>query len=248
VSVPDHAVAASPEARVAIVDVIRDAIRQRLLAPGAPLVQASLASALGVSKIPVREALHSLAAEGLVTFTDEGVRVVAPTPAEVHELWSLRALIEPAFAEPIVRNAGPGDLRRLRELVDAMDAETDGDAWSDLNFVFHLELHRIAALPHYAPVARRVLTLIEPHSRVAVNRLQSRDAAQAEHRVLLEAIEARDAQRLHDALLVHATRARDLLVGFAEREQDTTANVAAAAQAARSFAARLVTPPPAADG
>jgi hypothetical protein len=65
---------------------------------------------------------------------------------------------------------------------------------------------------------------------------------------MLEAIEARDAQRLHDALQVHATRARDLLVGFAEREQDTSASVAAAAQAARSFAARLVTPPPAADG
>ncbi len=110
------------ERGVAVVDVLRDAIRQRLLAPGAPLVQASLATALGVSKIPVREALHSLAAEGLVTFTDEGVRVVSLSPAEVHELWSLRALVEPALAGAIVHNAGPADLRQLRELVDAMDA------------------------------------------------------------------------------------------------------------------------------
>ena len=184
-----------------VVDVLRDAIRQRLLAPGAPLVQASLATALGVSKIPVREALHSLAAEGLVTFTDEGVRVVSLSPAEVHELWSLRALIEPALAGAIVHNAGPADLRLLRELVDAMDA-ADGDAWSDLNFVFHLELYRIAALPHYAAVARRVLTLIEPHSRVAVNRLAGRDAAQAEHRELLSAIEDQDEQRLQGTLEV----------------------------------------------
>jgi len=230
---------------VAVVDVLRDAIRQRLLAPGAPLVQASLANALGVSKIPVREALHSLAAEGLVTFTDDGVRVVALSPAEVHELWSLRALIEPALAGALVRNAGPGDVRALRELVAAMDAETDGDAWSDLNFVFHLELYRIAALPHYAAVARRVLTLIEPHSRVAVHRLEGRDAAQAEHRQLLAAIEARDEDALRSTLEVHATRARELLVGFAEREGDPSAGITAAAQAARSFAARL-TPPPAA--
>jgi len=235
------------ERGVPVVDVLRDAIRQRLLAPGAPLVQASLATALGVSKIPVREALHSLAAEGLVTFTDEGVRVVSLSPAEVHELWSLRALVEPALAGAIVHNAGPADLRQLRELVDAMDA-ADGDAWSDLNFVFHLELYRIAALPHYAAVARRVLTLIEPHSRVAVNRLAGRDAAQAEHRELLSAIEAHDERRLQGTLEVHATRARELLVGFAERERDTAAAVGATAQAARSFAARLVTPPPVGDG
>jgi DNA-binding GntR family transcriptional regulator len=233
------------EPGVAVVDVLRDAIRQRLLAPGAPLVQASLASALGVSKIPVREALHSLAAEGLVTFTDEGVRVVALSPAEVHELWSLRALIEPALAGAIVRNAGPADVRALGELVARMDAADDGDAWSDLNFVFHLELARIADLPHYAAVARRVLTLIEPHSRVAVNRLAGRDAAQAEHREMLAAVEARDAERLRAVLEVHATRARDLLVGFAERERDTATSVSAAAEAARSFVARL-TPPPAA--
>jgi DNA-binding GntR family transcriptional regulator len=242
-----NAIEPAREPGVAVVDVLRDAIRQRLLAPGAPLVQASLASALGVSKIPVREALHSLAAEGLVTFTEEGVRVASPSPAEVHELWSLRALIEPALAGAIVRNAGPADVRALGELVAAMDAETDGDAWSDLNFVFHLELYRIAALPHYAAVARRVLTLIEPHSRVAVHRLAGRDAAQSEHRELLLAIEARDEERLRATLEVHATRARELLMGFAERERDPATGVTAAAQAARSFAARL-TPPPAAPG
>jgi DNA-binding GntR family transcriptional regulator len=84
----------SPEAsRPRIVDVIRDAIRQRLLPPGMPLVQATLAEALGVSQIPVREALHYLASEGLVTFGEDGARVTALTPDEVHELWSLRAVL-----------------------------------------------------------------------------------------------------------------------------------------------------------
>ena len=235
---------------MAVVDVLRDAIRQRLLAPGAPLLQASLASALGVSS-------RSRCARRCTRWPPRAsspspTRACASSrlsPAEVHELWSLRALVEPALAGAR-SSATPGrpTCEALRELVSAMDAETDGDAWSNLNFVFHLELYRIAALPHYAAVARRVLTLIEPHSRVAVHRLAGRDAAQAEHRELLAAVEARDEEALRATLEVHATRARELLVGFAEREREGAAAHTAAAQAARSFAARLVTPPPAGSG
>lgn len=227
------------EPRLPVADVIRDAIRQRLLAPGAPLVQSALAEALGVSKIPVREALHSLAAEGLVTFTDEGARVTLLAPDEINELWSLRALVEPALADAIVRNAGPSDLAAIRRLVEDMDTASDGDEWSDLNYVFHLELYRIAALPQFASVATRVLTMIEPYSRVAVNRLEGQAAAQAEHRELLEAIERGDATALRDVLERHSTRARDLLAGYAEREASSAPSLSATSRAARSFAARL---------
>ena len=65
------------EAHVPIADVVRDAIRQRLLPPGMALIQGALADALGVSRVPVRGALQYLASEGLVTFTDEGARVTA---------------------------------------------------------------------------------------------------------------------------------------------------------------------------
>jgi DNA-binding GntR family transcriptional regulator len=224
---------------VPVVDVIRDAIRQRLLAPGAALVQSTLASALGVSKIPVREALHALASEGLVTFTSDGARVTTLTTQEVDELWSLRALLEPALAHAIVRNAGPTDIASLQSLVKAMDDAASGDAWSDLNYTFHLELYRIAALPHFAAAAARVLTQIDPHSRVAVNRLSGQAAAQAEHHELLVALERRDPEALRETLERHSTRARELLVGYTESPPSEPAAATAVSDAARAFAARL---------
>jgi DNA-binding GntR family transcriptional regulator len=240
-STPAAKTVAAPgaEPRVPVTDVIRDAIRQRLLAPGTPLIQSALAEALGVSKIPVREALHSLAAEGLVTFAEDGARVTLLSPDEIHELWSLRALVEPALAEAIVRNAGPGDLAAIRRLVEEMDGADDGDEWSDLNYVFHLELYRIAALPQFASVASRVLTMIEPYSRVAVDRLEGQAAAQAEHREMLAAVEAGDAAALRAVLERHSTRARDLLAGYAEGEPRRGPSLSATSRAARSFAARL---------
>lgn len=230
-----------PGGGVTITDVIRDAIRQRLLAPGTPLVQSAIADALGVSRIPVREALQYLASEGLVTFTEEGARVTSLPVEEVYELWTLRALIEPALAEATVRGIGPAELAELRSLVEAMDEAGDGDAWSDLNYAFHTAMYQAAGRPHYAGVARRVLTMIEPYSRVAVNRLEGRAAAQAEHHEMIAALEARDAESLAEVLERSSIRARDLMVDWAEersrpgpRTQDVTS------RAAREFVSRLL--------
>ena len=109
-------------ARPPIADVLREAIRQGMLAPGQPLIQASIADAMGVSRIPVREALHALAAEGLVTFgEDGGARVTALEPEEVEELWTLRALLESQMAPGMVRVATDSDIEMLRGLVEQMD-------------------------------------------------------------------------------------------------------------------------------
>lgn len=225
--------------RPPIADVLRDAIRQRLLPPGMALVQGALADALGVSRVPVREALHSLASEGLVTFFDDGARVALLPPGEVHELWSLRALLEPSMAEAIARNVAPTELDVLRRLVEAMDAAVDGDHWSKLNFAFHVELYRVARLPHYAAAAQRILTQIEPYSRVAVNRLQGQGAAQAEHHEMIAALERRDGAALREVLERHSIRARDLLAGHVDGEATAGPQSQQTSEAARAFAARL---------
>ncbi len=226
---------------VPITDVIRDAIRQRLLPPGTPLVQSAIAEALGVSRIPVREALQYLASEGLVTFTDDGARVTSLPPEQVYELWTLRALIEPAMAEATVRNLGPSELAELRALVDAMDRTTDGDEWSDLNYAFHLAMYRAARQPHFAGVAGRVLTQIEPYSRVAVRRVEGQRAAQAEHREMIAALEQRDVERLREVLERSSMRVREITVDWSEdRSASSSPAASQTSRAARAFATRLL--------
>jgi DNA-binding GntR family transcriptional regulator len=231
---------APAEHAVPLIDVIRDAIRQRLLAPGTPLVQAAIAEALGVSRIPVREALQYLASEGLVTFTDDGARVTSLPAEEVQELWTLRAVIESAMAEATVRNISALELEQLGGLVEAMEVAGDGDEWSDLNYSFHLAMYRAARLPHFAGVATRVLTQIEPYSRVAVKRLEGQGAAQAEHREMIAALTEHDAERLREVLERSSLRARELTAGWAEGRSGAAARAATAtSEAARAFARRL---------
>lgn len=226
---------------VPITDVIRDAIRQRLLPPGTPLVQSAIAEALGVSRIPVREALQYLASEGLVTFSDDGTRVTSLPAEQVYELWTLRALIEPAMAEATVRSIGPSELAELRALVEGMDRTTDGDEWSDLNYAFHLAMYRAARQPHFAGVARRVLTQIEPYSRVAVRRVEGQQAAQAEHHEMIAALEQRDGERLREVLERSSVRVRELTVDWSDGHPAPPARAPSlTSQAARAFASRLL--------
>jgi DNA-binding GntR family transcriptional regulator len=223
----------------AIADVLRESIRQRMLPPGMALIQQSIADAMGVSRIPVREALQRLASEGLVTFGDDGARVTELSPAEIDELWSLRAVLEASLAEAIVGNVTRSEIESLASLVREMDAAPDTDAWSNLNYAFHDALYIAARRPHYRAAALRVLTLIEPYSRVAAGLLEQQSRAQAEHREMIAALESADATRLAELLEIHSQRAREALVGYA-RAESPVAGADGTADAARRLASKLV--------
>ncbi len=202
-------------ARSSIAELLRESIRQGMLAPGKPLIQASIAEAMGVSRIPVRDALHALAAEGLVTFGGDGTaHVTVLAPEDVEELWALRGLLESHMALAIVRTATPADVAVLREIVDAMD-DLKGTAWSGSNFTFHLELHRLSDMPHFAAAAGRVLTMTEPYSRAAVNVLHVEDRANAHHRQMVDALAAGDDAELTRLLKGHSTVTQGALAEYA---------------------------------
>ncbi len=226
-------------ARPPIAEILRESIRQGMLEPGKPLIQAAIAEAMGVSRIPVREALHALAAEGLVTYSkDGGAYVIDLAPEEVDELWALRCLLESHMASGIVRTSTPADVAVLREIVDAMD-DLDAAAWSGFNLMFHEELHRLSRMPHVAVAAGRVQTMVEPYSRLAVSVLHERDTAQAEHRQMLDALAAGDDAELARLLLHHSDRTRAALLEYAATMARPVDQKATATEAARSLADHL---------
>src|SRR6266851_3973178 len=87
------------------------------LGPGEHLVETELARQLGVSRQPVREALHRLEAEGWVDLRpNQGAFVHVPTDHEVDELLDVRELLEVQMARLAARSASPGGIARLRAI------------------------------------------------------------------------------------------------------------------------------------
>jgi DNA-binding GntR family transcriptional regulator len=178
-------------------DELRGMILSGELEPGQRLRIEDLAGALGVSPMPVREALHQLAAEGTTTLDPfRGFSIAALSAAEAVDIYSTRAVLEALAAGIAVPLLEPETLAGLREAVERQAgaaAEGDSVAFIRWDLTFHRELYTASRRP---VLTRQVLGLINSsvrYSRVSLPLPGGMDAALAAHQAILEACERGDA-------------------------------------------------------
>ncbi len=206
-------------ARQTLVDVVTDALRDRILrgdfAAGDPLRQAALAAELGVSRIPLREAFQRLEAEGLVTLTPHRGAVVAELPiAAMPEIFELRALVECdllARAVPAVTRADHSAARRARLAFEAAVARRDVASLGAANRAFHAALYAPARRHHAAAVVDRLHQDCDRLLRLQLTLTHGGDQAVAEHRDLHQAWRDGDVSGAVLRLHLHITGASQRL-------------------------------------
>jgi DNA-binding GntR family transcriptional regulator len=155
---------APPISRRTVAAAVAERLRRRILsgalADGAPLRQDALAAELGVSRIPVREALAQLEAEGLVRLEPHrGAFVAGLSADDVAELFELRAAIEPLLLRRAVPRLAADDLDAAAAALAAFDAALaagDADRWGELNWRFHAALYRKAGRPRMLRLAQEL--------------------------------------------------------------------------------------------
>jgi DNA-binding GntR family transcriptional regulator len=144
---------------------IRDKILTGDYAPGAALLQDSIAAEFGVSKIPVREALVRLRAEGLIDIeAHRGFRVRPLSTSEVDEVFRLRLTLEPAAVAAGARLAAQSDRDAAKEALQALNGALARRSLADagnLNSAFHLAL----IVPRGQPVCHEILLRLHTLSR-----------------------------------------------------------------------------------
>lgn len=125
-----------------VYEVIRESIVSGAFAPGEYLRQEALATAIGVSRIPVRSALIQLDSEGLVVFHPRrGAVVRSLTDDQLRETYELRELLEPYALRKSMKTMTPERLATLRSLATRLDAEHSGPGFIDLRVEFYRELY-----------------------------------------------------------------------------------------------------------
>lgn len=178
-----------------IVDLLRRAIRERVLLPGQALNQDDLARRFGVSRIPLREALRTLVGEGLVIMRPGSGAVVTELRAqELQELFDLRLQLEPPLAAAVVGRVSPAELAELERILGEFDALalSDLDSWSTQHYLFHRRLLELAGRPHSLRLLNQVLNLLEPYNRVHVALVGPAHHSRDEHHTLIAAVRAGD--------------------------------------------------------
>ena len=180
------------------------------LRPGQHLVESDLARQLGVSRQPVREALHRLEAEGWVDLRpSQGAFVHVPTDREVNQLLDVRELLEAETARLAARSATPEMIAGLRAIwQDGVTAADSGDfdRVVVVNSAFHAEIAARAGNEVLADLAGIVSRRMRWYYRlVAPARGQE---SWAEHQQLIDAIEAGDEERAAAVARSHNERTR----------------------------------------
>ncbi len=181
--------------------------------PGARLRAESLAGRFGTSRTPIREALLMLEREGLVAIEPHrGAVVRSFDPADLLDLYEVRALIEPHAAARAATRIGDAALARMRDLCD--HAERRGVAVAD-QIVLNEEFHRIVSEAADSPrlaAAMRAVAGIPREFRAAfwADRAQRAQSLFC-HRELVTALEARQAELAEAVMRMHILGARDFL-------------------------------------
>ncbi|MBW3658579.1 MAG: GntR family transcriptional regulator [Actinobacteria bacterium] len=185
------------------------------LTPGTRLRQDELASRLGVSKIPVREALQRMAGLGLLAFeSNRGAVVPHLDVAGAEEIYELRRALEPRL---LARAVGRLSIVDLAEAELALAGGTG--SMTEANWSFHRALYRAAGWERGLAMVELMHVAVAPYVLLYGEDLGGEAASDAEHLELLDACRAGDGARAERVLLTHLERAATALATFLSDEE-----------------------------
>lgn len=211
----DGRAAGTTGAMTAASDRIAAHLRRAILAgeiqPGQRVRQAQVADHLGASRLPVREALRMLEAEGLIEHQPHrGARVPRLDMHELRVVYMMRERLEPLALAESLAHLRSEDLQRLDELQDEIERNDDDARFLELDRELHLLTYAGCPIDQLTSMVTRLWNTTQPYRRayVTLSGPGRRWVINAEHRLLLDAIRRRDTTDAQHCVSAHIRRTR----------------------------------------
>jgi DNA-binding GntR family transcriptional regulator len=188
----------------AVTQLLRQSLDHGRWASGEPLRQEEIAAEYGVSRVPVREALFQLQAEGLLHMVpNKGMYVRTVSANDLSELFRLRSLIECDVLSQAVPLHTPATINRIETVQAALDKAQAVADWIAGDREFHEALYAPAQRAESMTIVRRLRFLVD---RYYFARMKPGTRAQGwhdEHHALIRAVRRRDAKAATKVLQEH---------------------------------------------
>ncbi len=196
---------------------LRAQIMSGALAPGERLRPEIIAGHLGVSRMPVREALRLLDAEGLVTLrANRGATVTRLEASDLAEVFEMRALMEGLCAHHAALRATPAEIDDLADQAEAIRGLLhDAPRWSERHTAFHDRLCHLSGLPRAAAEARRLHRMVTPALRHFATLCPAPETNGHEHEKIVEALREADPSRCEGVVVAHIRATAKAVLGHA---------------------------------
>ena len=190
---------------------LRDAILGGRLKPGDRIRQEEVAAKLDISRVPVREALRMLEAEGLTEHEPhKGARVPKLTQHEVEVIYQMRERLEPLALLESLGQLDESDHQRLEQVQLRIEANDDVEKFLDLDREFHMLTYSGCAIHPLNSMVTRLWNSTQHYRRayVALGGRNRMWVVNSEHRLILDAVVRRDGKDAERYLAGHIRRTR----------------------------------------
>jgi len=206
----------SESAKDLAVKALRQAILSGSLSGGHRLNQGELADTLGVSRMPVREALRQLEVEGLVVnYPHKGFEVSRLSLTEIIDIFDIRAELELMTTESAIPNLTDEVCDRMETLLSEMDRLADNPVrWLKLNSEFHDLLYACSQRAYLNKLINNLRGNSERYLRLFLTVPTYHESAQREHRTIVAECRRRDPAAAGQRVREHLISTRDALVAF----------------------------------
>jgi DNA-binding GntR family transcriptional regulator len=184
------------------------------------LDERQLASDLGISRTPVREAMAQLEREGFVrSVPRRGIYVVRKSKQEVIEMITAWAALESMAARLITTNATTEEIANLRKMFVSFEngqARAHLDEYSEVNIEFHQTIIRMSKNHVLIDLAENLFTHMRMIRRKTIGEQDRVDRSIRDHMNIIEALEARATERAEDLVRDHALGLADHVAKYAD--------------------------------
>ncbi|MCZ6624170.1 MAG: GntR family transcriptional regulator [Deltaproteobacteria bacterium] len=205
-----------------LAEKLKEAILAGKLAPGERLSEEKLASSLKVSRVPLREALRHLEAEGYVTFpSNNQVAVTKPTIEDLEDYYSIASVLEGLSARLAVGRAHPEEFSRLRDLHQLLKEayqEKNVDRYLQANSNFHRFIAGMARNERLHRLINQMRQEIQKSRILALQLPQRLDFSMREHDQILDAFLKRNPELAEATVVKHLNNQMEALKKILESE------------------------------
>lgn len=178
---------------------------------GATFTESSLVEKLGVSRTPIREAIHRLQEEHLVDVTSKGITILGVTNEDLLDIYEIRMRIEGLAAAFCAVRASDEDLEELTEAIGLQEYYVslhDADHIKSFDSTFHEVIYRLSGSAVLRDILIPLHKKVQKYRKVSVESDSRASESLIEHKEIYKAIMAHDPVRAEEAMLRHVKNAK----------------------------------------
>ncbi len=207
-----------------VFEYLKNAIIDQTIMPGSRLVESKIADMLGISRTPLREALHKLEREDWIEkIPSGGFQVVTLTREDIEQTFGIRSVLEAYAARLAAENCRDKDLipleKKMKEYQKCLELNKDRDKLQIINTQFHDLLYALSKSAKLIKMINQLRAQISRFRRIILKQDDYAQKSNDDHIRMIEAIKARDGETVEQLVRAHILRGKAAVLTQINQEE-----------------------------